>query len=60
MATKYGLVRGKFIEPGYLVLDADGEELLRKDQLTTFHPEWMMTPLARVANRALPGRLEPT
>jgi hypothetical protein len=59
-ARKYGITRNKFIEPGYLVIAGDGKELLRLDQLTTFHPEWMMAPLARVANRAIPEKGEPS
>lgn len=42
---RYGLVRQKFLEPGYLVLDGEGRELLRVDQLTTFQPEWFEAPL---------------
>ncbi|HEB52055.1 MAG TPA: hypothetical protein ENI87_02245 [bacterium] len=47
-AQQLGLRRGKFIEPGYVVLTADGERLLQVDQLTTFHPEWFEAPLRRI------------
>lgn len=60
MARKHKLTRNVFIEPGYLVLDGAGQVLLRKDQLTTFHPEWMMAPLARVVQRAIPKKGTPT
>jgi hypothetical protein len=46
---RYGLVRAKFIEPGWLVLDGDGNELARLDQITTFHPQWFEAPLRRLA-----------
>jgi len=59
----YGLTRGKFIEPGYLVLDSEGNELARLDQVTTWHPEWFDQPLHKLAgvpmgrqgNQALAG-----
>jgi hypothetical protein len=47
LQTKYGLVRQQFIEPGYLLLDGDGQVQLRVDQITTLHPEWFEAPLRR-------------
>ena len=41
----YGLVRGSFIEPGWLLLDADGKELARMHSITTQHPQWFEAPL---------------
>ncbi len=40
VAKERGLVRGKFIEPGFLVLAADGSETLRCDRITTHAPDW--------------------
>ncbi len=48
LQKKYGLVRGKFIEPGWLVLDGDGKELARLHQITTFQPQWFEAPLRRL------------
>jgi len=47
------LARGKFIEPGYVVLDADGKPLLKVDQLTTFHPRWFEAPLRRIVQQPI-------
>ena len=58
LARELGLVRNKFIEPGYVVLDKLGKELQRLDQITTFHPDWFMAPLAKLAKRDLPKRGE--
>lgn len=60
VARDLGLQRGKFIEPGYVVLDAAGKELLRRDQLTTFHEEWMLGPLAAAVQQKTPPRKEPS
>lgn len=54
IAAKHRLIPMQFIEPGYLVLDAKGEAVLRQDQITTFHPQWLMTPLAKVAGCEIP------
>ncbi len=59
-AEEMSLVREKFIEPGYVVLGDGEKELLRMDQLTTFHPESFINPLAQVVGRELPGRGEST
>ncbi len=50
-AKELGLVRNKFLEPGYLVLDGEGKVLAKVDQITTLHPEWFEAPL-----RALVGQ----
>ncbi|MEQ1631988.1 MAG: tetratricopeptide repeat protein [Planctomycetota bacterium] len=47
LQKRFELVRGKFVEPGYLLLDADGKELDRVHSLTTFHPQWFEAPLRR-------------
>jgi hypothetical protein len=44
VAKEFGLARGKFIEPGFLVVN-DGKETARCSQLTTFMPDWWMTRL---------------
>ncbi len=46
-ARAHGLRRLAFLEPGWLLLDGDGKELQRLDQLTTFHPQWFEAPLRR-------------
>lgn len=61
---RFGIERIEFIEPGYLVLSPEGEEVWRIDRLTTFHPRWFLTPLAehvgRVPSRSnWPGSIEP-
>ncbi len=55
-ASELGLRPGKFIEPGYVVLDVDGKELRRLDRITTFHPEWFIRPLAKLVGKAIPKR----
>ena len=47
LQKQFELVRGAFIEPGYLLLDRDGKELERLHSLTTFHPQWFEAPLRR-------------
>jgi len=47
LAKKYGLTRIAYIEPGYLVLDGDGEAKLTVQQVTTFHPRQFLAPLQR-------------
>jgi hypothetical protein len=48
--AKYGLVRLDFIEPGWIVLDGEGQEIARRDRLNTFHPGQFGEPLARIAD----------
>jgi len=48
LSMQLQLARGKFIEPGYVVLAGDGQALLKVDQLTTFQPEWFEAPLRRL------------
>ncbi len=62
---QFGLAPIEFIEPGYLVLDAAGKELLRRDRITTLHPAWFLLPLCQIAGAPLedggplPGVLAP-
>lgn len=42
---QYGVAPGSFIEPGFLILDANGKELLRLDKISTFHPQWFLRQL---------------
>jgi hypothetical protein len=44
-AKELDLVRNRFLEPGYVVLDGDGSVLAKVDQITTLHPEWFEAPL---------------
>ena len=48
--AKYGLVRLDFIEPGWIVLDGEGQELARHDRLNTLHPGQFGGPLARLVD----------
>jgi len=52
---KFGLARMEFVEPGYLVLDGDGNVQAKVDQLTTFHPEWFEAPLRRLVQAPSDG-----
>ena len=51
LQRRYGLVRLKFIEPGWLVLDGDGAELQRLDQIVSFNPQWFEAPLRRLCGQ---------
>ena len=51
------LVRGKFIEPGFLVLGADGAEVSRCDRITTLAPDWWRARLGEALGESLPCRL---
>jgi hypothetical protein len=48
LQKRFELQRMVFLEPGYLVLDGDGNVKAKLDQLTTFHPEWFEAPLRRL------------
>ena len=54
-ARQREIVRNRFVEPGYLVLDGDGVARLRVDQITTLHPEWFEAPLRRLADAPADG-----
>lgn len=41
MQRRYSLQPYKFVEPGFLVLNSDGAEVRKVDQLTTLNPNWM-------------------
>ncbi len=47
-ATKYGLKALKFIEPGFLILAPDGNEIARLDKISTYHELWLTTVLDRM------------
>ncbi len=49
---RFGLKIREFIEPGFLVLDPKGKELMRVDQITTFHPAWFRQVLATIWSKA--------
>ena len=45
-AAKLGVVRGKFIEPGFVVLDGAGQRIgLPRSSLTTLSPDWFCATL---------------
>jgi hypothetical protein len=54
-AKELDLVRNRFLEPGYVVLDEAGKVLLRVDQITTLHPEWFEAPLRRLVGAGAAG-----
>ena len=45
----------QYIEPGWLVLQADGTELQRVHELTTLHPEWIVRRLGHALGLAPTG-----
>ena len=45
--SKYDLVPYKFIEPGFLIVKPDGEQVLKVDRLTTFHVDWLRKLLSQ-------------
>ncbi len=49
---KYGLVRYKFIEPGFVVLDGDANKIMAVDRMTTLHPDWIQALLARAQRQS--------
>ena len=56
-AKARALVRGKFIEPGFLVLGEDGVEVSRCDRITTLAPDWWRARLGEALGESLPCRL---
>lgn len=54
LQKKYALTREQFIEPGFLILDGDGAELARLDEITTWHPAWFERRIAAAVG-AEPG-----
>ncbi len=48
LQKRHGLVRGSFVEPGWIALDADGKELARMHSITTQHPQWFEAPLRQL------------
>ena len=42
LATQYELVPYKFVEPGFLIINPDGQAVTRVDHLTTLHPDWLV------------------
>ncbi|MCR9248492.1 MAG: hypothetical protein NXI31_25985 [bacterium] len=55
LQKRYGLLRQRFIEPGYVILDGAGEVLFQLDQITTLHPEWFEAPLRRLVQAPQEG-----
>ncbi|MHC5063189.1 MAG: prenyltransferase/squalene oxidase repeat-containing protein, partial [Planctomycetota bacterium] len=43
--ARFSVAPGGFIEPGFLILDPKGKELLRVDKLSTFSPSWFQRRL---------------
>ncbi|MEZ5979915.1 MAG: hypothetical protein R3F34_17120 [Planctomycetota bacterium] len=64
LEKRFGIDTVEFIEPGYLVLSPEGEEVWRVDSLTTFQPRWFLAPLedhvgAKHVDSDWPGALTP-
>lgn len=51
-AEKYGLEPYRFVEPGFVVLSAEGELLGKFDRLTTQHPQWLYSRIAGLVGEA--------
>ncbi len=41
VVEKFALQPYKFVEPGFLILDADANVIFKMDRLTTWHPQWL-------------------
>ncbi len=50
---KYDLVPYKFVEPGFVILDADGSEKLKVDRITTLYQPWFEALLAHANPTAI-------
>lgn len=48
---KFNLLPYKFVEPGFLVLDSDGNEMFKVDRITTLHEPWFNTLLLKSQGR---------
>ncbi len=53
---RYGLRRGEFIEPGFLVLAPDGSVLARAHRLITLHADWFLARLRPLAGAPVQAR----
>ncbi|MEZ5965257.1 MAG: hypothetical protein R3F56_15595 [Planctomycetota bacterium] len=58
-AKARGLVRQAFIEPGFVVVAADGQELARCDRLTTHAPDWWRSRLSAVLEQPVKSSQSP-
>jgi len=45
LQEKYRLLHGRFIEPGFLILEPNGDEVFRVDEITTLSAEWWVWQL---------------
>jgi hypothetical protein len=60
---KYGVLPGKFVEPGFVLVKPDGTACFSLDRLATFHEDWLCAVLDRALKNAgfpLPADLGPT
>ena len=51
----YGLAPLRFVEPGWIVIAPDGQEIAREHQITTFHPSRFLAPLAALVGLTNPA-----
>lgn len=56
----YQLVRYKFVEPGFLVLNASGEIQQKVDHITTLHPAWFLHLISPPAHASETNAEAPT
>ncbi len=54
-AGKYDLKPYKFIEPGFLVVEPNGDASLTLDRITTMNPKWIHSFLKPGANQSTPS-----
>lgn len=54
-AETYELLPYKFIEPGFLIVEADGSASTKLDRITTMHPKWLSSFLNPPTTLAEPG-----
>ena len=54
-AEAYELLPYKFIEPGFLIVEADGSASTKLDRITTMHPKWLNGFLKPSTTLAEPG-----
>ncbi|HIL36674.1 MAG TPA: hypothetical protein EYG26_04245 [Planctomycetes bacterium] len=57
LCKRFDVERYTFVEPGFLILDAEGKELFRESEITTLHPGWYASRLRSMAGLK-PGRTD--
>jgi hypothetical protein len=52
---KYDLVPYKFVEPGFVILDSDGNEKFKVDRITTLNEPWFAALLNHAIDQVIPS-----